>query len=216
MIMPSPKFIFSLFLFTVLSGVYPATAQDDKKALTILDAMSKRYQALSSYKVAFTYAAAGGRPAKGEATVKGDKFRLKMADQEILNDGKVMATFLKESNEVTLQQYDPEEIGDLSPARIYLAYKKGYKNTYTGETKSNGRAYDNVRLTPAKNNSQVSRIELMIDKEDKSIKGWKIFAKGNETTGFEVTDFKTNPAVSDSEFVFNSRNFPGAEVVDLR
>ncbi len=214
--MPSVRLIFLLSLLVLPFGISPVYAQDDKRALTILDAMSKRYQALSSYKVAFTYAAPGGRPAKGEATVKGEKFLLKMADQEILNDGKVMATFLKESNEVTLQDYDPEEIGDLSPARVYLAYKKGYKNTFIGETKANGRTYENVRLTPVNSSSPVSRIELTIDKDDKSIKGWKIFAKGNETTGFEVTDFSTNPAVSDSEFVFSSRNFPGAEVVDLR
>lgn len=216
MITPSVRSIFLLLLLTLPFSIFNASAQDDKKAATILDAMSKRYQALSSYKVTFTYAAAGGRPAKGEATVKGEKFRLKMADQEILNDGKVMATFLKESNEVTLQDYDSEEIGDLSPTRIYLAYKKGYKNTFIGETKANGRTYENIRMTPSKANSQVSRIELMIDKEDKSIKGWKIFAKGSETTNFEVTDFKVNPAVNEGEFAFASKNFPGAEVVDLR
>lgn len=214
--MQSVRLIFSILLLTLPFSIYRASAQDDKKAAAILDAMSRRYQALSSYKVSFTYAAAGERPAKGEATVKGEKFRLKMADQEILNDGKIMATFLKESNEVTLQDYDPEEIGDLSPTRIYLAYKKGYKNTFIGETKANGRTYENVRLTPVKTNSQVGRIELMIDKDDKSIKGWKIFAKGSETTSFEVTDFRTNPVVNDGEFAFASKNFPGAEVVDLR
>jgi len=214
--MQSVRLIFLILLLTLPFSIYRASAQDDKKAAAILDAMSRRYQALSSYKVSFTYAAAGERPAKGEATVKGEKFRLKMADQEILNDGKIMATFLKESNEVTLQDYDPEEIGDLSPTRIYLAYKKGYKNTFIGETKANGRTYENVRLTPVKANSQVGRIELMIDKDDKSIKGWKIFAKGSETTSFEVTDFRTNPVVNDGEFAFASKNFPGAEVVDLR
>lgn len=213
--MPSARLILSLLLLMLPFCIYPASAQDDKKAAAILDAMSKRYQALSSYKVTFTYAA-GGRPAKGEATVKGEKFRLKMADQEILNDGKVMATFLKESNEITLQEYDPEEIGDLSPTRIYLAYKKGYKNTFIGETKANGRTYENVRLTPASSSSPVNRIELTIDKDDKSIKGWKIFAKGNETTSFEVTDFRINPTVNDGEFAFAGKNFPGAEVVDLR
>ena len=214
--MTSVRLIFLLSLFILPFGISPVSAQNDKKATAILDAMSKRYQNLASYKVSFTYGIPGGRPSKGEAIVKGEKFRLKMADQEILNDGKLLATFLKESNEVTLQDYDPEEIGDLSPARIYLAYKKGYKNTFVSETTSKGRTYENIRLTPVKTNSQVSRIELVIDKEDKSIKGWKIFAKGVEPTNFEVTDFKTNATVSDSEFLFNSKNFPGAEVVDLR
>lgn len=210
----SVRYFLSLLFFLLL--LIPVRAQDEKKALAILDAMSNRYKANTSYKAIFTYSTAGGRPAKGEAIVKGQKFHLKMADQEILTDGKVMATFLKESNEITLQPYDEEEIGDLSPTRIYLAYKNGYKYAFLGETKANGRTYENVRLTPSAANSPITKVELKIDKTDKSIKGWKIYSKGNEATDFEVTDFKVNPATDDSAFTFNSRNFPGAEVIDLR
>lgn len=213
--MSTKRLITSLFLLFPLIP-YAVTAQDDKRALATLDAMSKRYQAYTSYKAVFTYVSAGERPLKGEAIVKGQKFRLKMADQEIITDGKVMATFMKETNEVTLQEYDPEEIGDLSPARIYLAYKKGYKNTFTGETKVNGRIFENIRLTPTASTSAITAVELRIDKEDKSIRSWKIFAKGGETTRFDVTDFQANPAIADADFAFSSRNFPGAEVVDLR
>lgn len=207
--------LFSLsFIFLALP--FGLLAQDEKRATAILDATSKRYQAYSSYKAVFNYSAGSGRAAKGEALVKGQKFKMKMADQEILTDGKLMATYMKESNEVTLQDYDPQEIGDLSPTKIYLAYKNGYKNTFIGETKANGRTYENVRLTPTASNSQISKVELKIDKENKSIKGWKIFAKGNDATTFEVTDFTPNATLADTEFVYNRKNFPGVEEIDLR
>jgi outer membrane lipoprotein-sorting protein len=211
------RFVSILFLFGLLL-TFPAVtnAQDEKKALAILDAMSKRYQTYASYQASFTYSAGTGRPAVGEAIVKGQKFKLRMADQEILTDGKVMATFMKESNEVTIQDYDAEELGDLSPTRIYLAYKKGYKNSFLGETKSNGRTYENIRLTPVASNSQISKVELKIDKEDKSIKGWKIYSKGSEATSFEITEFKTGISLPDSGFTFAPKNYPGAEVIDLR
>lgn len=205
------------FAFTFcLVASFSLYAQDEKRALATLDAMSKKYQAYPSYKATFSYTAGNTRPAKGEATVKGQKFRLKMADQEILSDGKVMATFMKESNEVTVQDYDAEEIGDLSPTRIYLAYKNGYKNAFIGETKAGGRTYENIRLTPTRTNSQISKVELQIDKEDKSIKGWKIFAKGSDVTTFEITDFKPNSGASEADFAFTTKTFPGAEVIDLR
>lgn len=200
-------------LFLILGNGY---AQDEKRALAVLDAMSNRYQSFTSYKATFTYSSQGGRPAQGEATVKGGKFYLKMADQEVLSDGKVLATYLKESNEVTLQDYNEDEIGDLSPTRIYRAYKQGYKYAFMGETQVNGRTYENVRLIPTASNSPISNVELQIDKADKSIKGWKIFSKGNESTQFTVTQFQSNIAVNDNLFTFDAKRFPGVEVIDLR
>lgn len=208
------KKIFLILLFAPF--FFTAHAQEEKRALSILDEMSNRYKGYTSFRASFTYATNGGRPAKGEAIVKGGKFHLKMADQEIISDGKILATYLKESNEVTVQDYDEEEIGDLSPTRIYMAYKKGYKYAFLGETQMGGRTYENVRLTPTASNSPVSKVELQIDKADKTIKGWKIFSKSKENTQFEVTQFQPNATVSDHVFTFNAQKFPGAEVIDLR
>src|SRR5690606_19235498 len=152
------------------------------------------------------------RPAQGEATVKGGKFYLKMADQEVLSDGKVLATYLKESNEVTLQDYNEDEIGDLSPTRIYRAYKQGYKYAFMGETQVNGRTYVNVRLTPTASNSPISKLQLQIDKADKTIRGWNMLYKGNESTQFAVTQFQSNIAVNDNLLTYGATRFPGVEL----
>jgi len=54
-------------------------AQGDKKSSAILEAMSNRYQKIKSFKALFTYISKGEKPLKGEASVKGSKFRLKLA-----------------------------------------------------------------------------------------------------------------------------------------
>ncbi len=82
----------SLIAYTLL----PALAQKDKRASDILDAMSAKYKSFSSYQTAFTYTS-GKESYKGDLTVKGTKFRLKLAGQEVFNDGKTMATYVKES-----------------------------------------------------------------------------------------------------------------------
>ncbi|HWV33134.1 MAG TPA: hypothetical protein VN038_25925, partial [Dyadobacter sp.] len=73
---------------------FASQAQGDKKSSDILNAMSNKYQKIKSFKALFTYITKGEKPLKGEATVKGSKFRLKMAGQEIFNDGKLMATYI--------------------------------------------------------------------------------------------------------------------------
>ena len=194
----------------------PAHAQGDKKSSAILEAMSNKYQKIKSFKAAFTYTPEGGKPLKGEATVKGTKFRLKMAGQEIFNDGKLMATYIKETNEVNLQDFDPTATGDLDPTKIYTAYKKGFKYAFLKEQKEGAKSLEVVELTPTKKDSQVNKVQIAVNKADKSINSWTIFQKNGQEVTYKVNEFQPDVAVADTYFAFNAKQYPGVEVVDLR
>ncbi|PWJ53379.1 outer membrane lipoprotein-sorting protein [Dyadobacter jejuensis] len=205
-----------LLAFLSVGFTYSAIAQGDKKSTAILDAMSSKYQKMKSFKANFTYTPEGGKPLKGDVTVKGAKYRLSIAGQEIYNDGKLMATYIKETNEVNLQDYDPAEAGELDPTKIYTAYKNGYRHAFIKEQKSGSRTLELIQLTSTSKNSQVAKVELLIDKVDKTIKNWKIFQKNGSQVNYTVDQFKPNLTVADSYFTFNSKQYPGVEVVDLR
>ncbi|WP_275975545.1 LolA family protein [Dyadobacter chenwenxiniae] len=200
----------------ILGSATSASAQGDKKSSAILEAMSNKYQKIKSFKAVFTYTPEGGKPLKGEATVKGTKFRLKMAGQEIFNDGKLMATYIKETNEVNLQDFDPTATGDLDPTKIYTAYKKGFKYAFLKEEKEGAKSLEVVELTPTKKDSQVNKVQIAVNKADKSINSWTIFQKNGQEVTYKVNDFQPDVAVADSYFAFNSKQYPGVEVVDLR
>ena len=193
-----------------------AFAQGDKRSSAILEAMSNKYQKIKSFKAAFTYSPEGGKPLKGEATVKGTKFRLKMAGQEIFNDGKLMATYIKETNEVNLQDFDPTAGGDLDPTRIYSAYKKGFKYAFVKEKKEGAKSLEVVELTSTNKSSQVDKVQIEVNKADKSINSWKIFQKNGQQVTYKVDQFQPDVAVADTYFTFNAKQYPGVEVVDLR
>ena len=198
------------------SASHIALAQGDKKSTAILDAMSNKYQKIKSFKALFTYTPDGGKPLKGEVTTKGTKFRLKMAGQEIYNDGKLMATYIKETNEVNLQDFDPSATGDLDPTKIYSAYKKGFKYAYVQEKKEGSQVYDVVELIPTNKNSQVSKVQISVSKNDKSIGNWKIFQKNGEKVTYKVDQFQPDVTVADNFFVFDAKQYPGVEIVNLR
>jgi outer membrane lipoprotein-sorting protein len=204
--------VMTMFLLT------PAVsnAQGDKKSSAILEAMNSKYQKIKSFKALFTYITKGEKPLKGEATVKGSKFRLKMAGQEIFNDGKLMATYIKETNEVNLQDFDPAAGGDLDPTKIYSAYKKGFKSAFVKERQEGSKALEVVELTSTNKNSQVDRVQIEVNKADKSIASWKIFQKNGQEVTYKVDQFQPDVAVADSYFAFNTKQYPGVEVVDLR
>lgn len=181
------------------------------KAISLIDGMQKKYQAMGSFSANFTYQTEGAGAMSGSITVKGTKFRLKTAGQEIFNNGKEVATYIKEINEVNISSFDPSE-GDLNPAKIYSFDKKTYKITLKGETGG----VSTVELAPVAKGSAVKSIALKINNKDLTVNEWTIINKVGKKQYFKVS--KLNPKVNaeDKSFNFDKKAFPGVEVNDLR
>ena len=190
-------------------------AQKDKRAETILDGMSTRYKALSSYQATFSYSS-DRDTYKGDITVKGSMFRLKTAGQEVFTDGNVMSTYVKEANEVNVQEYDASATGDFNPTKIYSMYKKGFTYTYLREQKTAGRMLDVIELKPEKKNTQIANVQISVDRADKSVRTWQIIDKNGKKTAYTISKFTPNPTLPPGYFVFDKSKYPGVEVVDLR
>ncbi len=205
-----------------LIGVGFATAQSgyDKEAQKILDAMSNYYQEIGSFESDFSYSMeipdqSGAEEFEGQITVMGDKFRLKMGGQEVINDGETVWTYLEEANEVNIDDYDPEE-GDISPTQIYNAYQRGFKYAYVEDETIEGANYQVVDLIPENTNNQFYKIRLHISEDNKMLKRWKIFEKNGTRYTYEINNFNPDAAVEDDAFTFNKKQHKGVEVVDLR
>jgi outer membrane lipoprotein carrier protein len=214
------KKIFVLFAnLLIISNL--TMAQKDKKATAILDEMSKKYQTMKSFSAAFTYGVEGTNAKltesyKGDVTVKGAKFRLKMAGQEVFANGKDLYTYVKETNECNVTEFNPAEMEELSPTKIYTIYKKGYKYVFLEEVKEGSQFYEVVELSPEDKTSKVAKVQIKVDKKDKSVKSWKVWDKSGKRTVFRVDKFSPNAPADDKIFTFDKKKYPGVEVVDLR
>jgi outer membrane lipoprotein-sorting protein len=197
-----------LLLFIGLS--FSVFAQSNK-AISLIDGMQKKYKAMGSFSANFTYQTEGAATMSGSITVKGTKFRLKTAGQEIFNNGKEVATYIKEINEVNISSFDPSE-GDLNPAKIYTFDKKAYKVTLKGE--SGG--FATVELAPVAKGTQVKNITLKINSKDLFVNEWTIINKAGKKQYFKVAKLNPKANADDKLFSFDKKAFPGVEVNDLR
>lgn len=209
--------LLNLFLLTSVATF----AQKDKRASAILDEMSKRYKTMQSFSASFTYGIEGANAKltesyKGDVTVKGVKFKLKMAGQEIFNNGKDIYTYVKETNECSITDFNPSDNDDLSPSKIYSIYKKGYKYVFLEEVKEGSQFYEVVELSPEAKNSKVAKVQIKVDKKDKTVKSWKIWDKNGKRTVFRVDKFVPNTPAADNTFTFDKKKHPNVEIVDLR
>ncbi len=210
---------YTLFLF--LSCSFQASAQKDPKAKTVLDAMSKKFQEMNGFTANFdfTFQDASGTSDRqsGEIAVKGEKYRLKLPDQEIFNDGKTVWTFIQSDNykEVTINDASQME-GELTPSNIYRIYESGYSYKLIGERQFQGKAAQVVELLAEKNNAPFEQVKLMIDKSNFSLLGWEMFDGQGGVFSYTFQNLKLDSSIPASHFVFDTKQYPGIEVIDLR
>ena len=203
-----------------LSLASAATAQQDPKAGKILDQMSAKYQAMKAFKATFTQtlendAAKVKENITGDITVSGQKFRLKLSGQEVINNGQTMWTYMKAENEVNISDYEPED-QEISPSQIYTLYKKGYKYAYVQEAKANGVPVDVIELSPEDRSNPVYKVRLKVSKADKSVKSWQMFKKNGNRYTYKISKFQPNVPVDATTFTFDKAKYKGVKVIDLR
>jgi outer membrane lipoprotein carrier protein len=209
-----------LLSFLTLVLVITADAQYDPKALEVLDAMSKKYKSIPSFEANFDWTMTNdvekvNEQFKGKITVKGDKFKMVLPEQEVINNGATIWTYLPDAKEVNIDNYDKNS-DDVNPSKIYEIYKKNFKYLYLQDKVEGGVMCDEIDLVPEKKDSQFFKIKMFISKKDKNIKSWTMFDKGGNRYKYTITKFNPDSKVEDNVFTFDPKKYPGVEVIDLR
>ena len=209
------------FLAAILLVLVKVTfAQYDPKALQILEGMGEKYKSMPSYEANFSYALTNDvenikEEFKGKLTVKGDKFRISLPEQEVINNGATVWTYLPEVKEVNIDNYDRNS-GDINPLKIYEIYQKDFKYLYIQDKTEGGVACEEVDLVPEKKDAQYFKIKLLIKKKDRVIQSLTMFDKGGNRYKYTITKFVPNADVADTYFTYDPKKYPGVEVIDLR
>ncbi|TAF34237.1 MAG: outer membrane lipoprotein carrier protein LolA [Cytophagales bacterium] len=212
--------IITLYTFTLSILACYSTQAQDAKATEILNALSKKMQSYSSYRAGFSLNIKAeneklDETTKGTITIKGNKFLLQTAEQDIYNDHKTVWTHAKADKEVTITNNDPSD-PEMNPASIYTLYKKGFKSLFIESKTVGSSKMDVVDLTPDNKGLEYFKIRMTIDSQTKQLKSWQIFNKNGRKYLFTITKFEPNVAADDALFKYNAAANKGVEVVDLR
>jgi outer membrane lipoprotein-sorting protein len=209
---------FCLLSFLIVSGT-AAFSQSKKTAEEILKEVSQKTKAYSTIRINFTYnmdnASAGIHESEtGTLLVKGEQYRLDIAGQKVISDGKTAWTYIAEANEVQINAVEDDE-SVITPTRLLTAYSEDYKSKLTGEAPRAGRTEYIIELRPNQDKN-FTMVQLNIDKELVRINRIAIQDKSGNTFSYIVNKFETGVAVKDSDFTFNAKDYPGVEVIDMR
>jgi len=145
----------------------------------------------------------------GTIIIKGKKFHATTPHASIWFDGKTQWTYMKDNDEVNIVNPTEAQLQAINPYNFLHLYKKGYDATLN----SNGNNHV-VHLTASKASNKIKELFITIDKKTNHPTQVKLL-QGKKWTVFDITNLKKQSA-SDADFRFNAKDFPHAEIIDLR
>ena len=146
--------------------------------------------------------------------MKGTRYRISVTGQEIYCDGTNIWTYDKSSKEVTINKIDPSA-NSITPQKLFTNfYDKDFLYKLNGKVAINGKSMQEVELTPIDKTKAFHKVLVYIDKA--VINTTKIFEKTGNRYTYSVNNMTTNGNIVDATFVFDAKQYPGVEVVDLR
>jgi len=191
----------------------------DTKAKGILDKLSAKTKAYKTINAEFQFTLNNktegiNESQVGSVQIKGNKYILSIAGQEVISNGKDIYTILKDAEEVQINNVpDEDEEGFISPNTIFTLYEDGFKYKYVKE--ENGEQI--INLYPKEvEDKDFHRIVLYINKVKSEISKVDIFGKDGTKTTYQIKSFTANTVISDTKFSFNKAEYPNFEIVDLR
>lgn len=146
---------------------------------------------------------------KGTIAIKGRMFHATTPDAIIWFDGKTQWTYIKNNDEVNVVTPKASDLQLYNPSTFIYMYKQGYNYTM----KKDKGSYE-IHLTGSGKKDTLREMYITIDQ--KTFIPSKIRIRHNKGWNtIEVSNFK-KANLSDGTFRFNAKDFPQAEVIDLR
>lgn len=200
----------------IVSSVLAFCQGKDPRAVALLEEVSKKAKSFKSIKVDFSYSmentkARINEEKTGTLLVSGDKYKMSAAGQTVICDGKTIWTYLKESNEVQVNALENKDDA-MTPSKLLTSYNSNYKSKII---KSSDLSMESVELIPNTSKTFTKAI-LGIDKAKKQVKSFTLYDKSGNTFTYKIKSYITDTPVTDADFTFDTKKFPGVEVIDMR
>lgn len=210
------KLITLIFLSIIFIGY--TSAQD---ARAILDKASESYAGSGVITVKFSLDAKDLKANQtfsqdGTAYMKGNKFKIELPEAVTWFDGKTQWTYLKNTEEVNITNPTGDELQAISPSVLFSIYKKGFDLKYKGVKNVRGKMVQEIEMTAQDKKTELKKIIVEINKSSGTFSKIVLYdANGMENT-LTVTGYKSNQPLGEEVFAFNKKDYPEAEIVDLR
>jgi outer membrane lipoprotein-sorting protein len=152
---------------------------------------------------------------EGKIVVQGNQYRLTLPEQEVINNGQTVWTYLKDANEVQIINHDPEQEAT-TPWTILANCRQNYVLDRLDAQQVDEHVCDLVKLVSKDNEHDLLKVTLTIAHATRHIERLEILDSNQTLHIFFITEFAYDLDLNPAFFYFNAKKYPGVEVIDMR
>ena len=207
--MKKKNIIACLFL---LFATQVVTAQNNAEALIHL--LVNQVKSHENVEMAFSYQISPdgknlGDSEKGHAWLQGEAYKIEMADQQTISDGKTIWSYLIEDEEVMVS--NATDGTDNTPLKLLTSLDESYVATLTG---IDAQGLATIELANPK--GQYKRVTLKINTKKVELKNADIYMEDGSKLVVNVEEMKFDQKLDDKFFTFDTKKHPKVDVIDMR
>ena len=196
----------------LLFATQVVTAQNN--AETLIRLMVNQVKSHKNVEMTFNYQISPdgknfGDSEKGHAWLEGEAYKIEMADQQTISDGKTIWSYLIDDEEVMVS--NTSDGVDNTPLKLLTSLDESYVATLTG-IDSQGIA--TIELANPK--GQYKRVTLKINTKKTELKSADIYMEDGSKVVVNVEEMKFDQQLDSNFFTFDTKKHPKVDVIDMR
>ena len=213
------KYIFSVLIALLSLPVIAQQQQSQAKA--VLEKTAEAFKKAGGVRADFTLKALNDGRLEGRENgviqLKGEKFMLKTSETTTWFDGKTQWSYMVRNDEVNVSTPTQEELQQINPYTFLYMYQKGFSYKLGTMKTFHGKAIWEVVLTAKDKAQDLERITLYVTKEGYEPLYILLQQRAHPTrNAITVTSYQTGQKYADTLFTFDRKQYPSAELIDLR
>ena len=150
-----------------------------------------------------------GECEKGRAWLQGEAYKIEMANQQTISDGKIIWSYLIEDEEVMVS--NATDGTDNTPLKLLTSLDESYVATLTG---IDAQGLATIELANPK--GQYKRVTLKINTKKVELKNADIYMEDGSELVVNVEEMKFDQELDDKFFTFDTKKHPKVDVIDMR
>ena len=196
----------------LLFATQVVTAQNN--AETLIRLMVDQVKSHKNVEMAFSYQISPdgkslGDSEKGHAWLQGEAYKIEMAEQQTISDGKTIWSYLIDDEEVMVS--NASDGIDNTPLKLLTSLDESYVATLTGLD-----AQGTATVELANPKGQYKRVTLKINTKKTELKSADIYMEDGSKVVVNVEEMKFDQQLDSNFFTFDAKKHPKVDVIDMR
>lgn len=189
----------------------------EKEAHEVIDRLTDNFRKAGGIEMHFEVLLPDGSKTDGRISLKGERFKLEAPGMTTWFDGATQWTYLHQSNEVNISTPTAAELQSLNPYAWLHLHEQGYQAVFRPAL-SQFDDYSVVFATTGDPKQEFSLLIVRIDSQTHTPRGVAFWLRADKEASTKITvkQYKDKCSFADSHFRFDPKQYPDAEVIDLR